>query len=293
MAKLPLNDNSFSGPRQPRVASRKLTLLPLIAATYFMVAGGPYGLEDVIGKTGYSMALLILVVTPVLWSLPTALMVSELSAALPQEGGFYVWVRRGMGPFWGFQEAWLTLTGSIFEMALYPTLFVAYLGRFAPRAIAGTRGTLLALAMIAACAAWNFLGARAVGEGTLWLNALLFAPFLAIVAIAATRHAAPAGAAAPSQHVDLFGGILIAMWNYMGWDNVSTIANEVDRPQRTYPLAMVGALILVTASYVLPVAAVAHARLDVGMWTAGDWVDAGRILGGGIRATLAWPPREQ
>ena len=40
--------------------------------------------------------------------------------------------------------------------------------------------------MIAACAAWNFIGAKAVGEGTLWLNALLFAPFLAIVAIAAT-----------------------------------------------------------------------------------------------------------
>jgi hypothetical protein len=32
--------------------SRKLTLLPLIAATYFMVAGGPYGLEDLIGKAG-------------------------------------------------------------------------------------------------------------------------------------------------------------------------------------------------------------------------------------------------
>ena len=68
-------------------------------------------------------------------------MVSELAPRFPDEGGFYIWVRRGMGPFWGFQESWLTLTGSVFEMALYPTLFVAYLGRFAPRVTAGHRGS--------------------------------------------------------------------------------------------------------------------------------------------------------
>ena len=130
-----------------------------------MVAGGPYGLEEVIGKTGYRLALAILVLTPLLWSLPTALMVSELASALPEEGGFYVWVRRGMGNFWGFQESWLTLTGSIFEMALYPTLFVDYLGHFAPQATAGHRRILLELAMIAACAAWNIAGAQAVGDG--------------------------------------------------------------------------------------------------------------------------------
>ena len=80
-----------------------MTVLPMIAATYFMVAGGPYGLEDIVSKTGYSATLLILVITPLLWSLPTALMVSELATAIPEEGGFYVWVRRGMGPFMGYQ----------------------------------------------------------------------------------------------------------------------------------------------------------------------------------------------
>jgi amino acid transporter len=92
----------------------------LITATYFMVAGGPYGLEDLIGRTGYAAAFAVLILTPLLWSLPTALMVSELATALPEEGGFYVWVRRGLGPFWGFQETWLSLAGSVFDMALYP-----------------------------------------------------------------------------------------------------------------------------------------------------------------------------
>jgi amino acid transporter len=263
--------------------SRKLTLLPLIAATYFMVAGGPYGLEDVIGKAGYRATLIILLLTPLLWSIPTALMVSELAAALPCEGGFYVWVRRGLGPFWGFQESWLTLTGSVFEMALYPTLFVAYLGRFAPEFTRGYRAIGLELGLIAFCAGWNLLGAWAVGEGSIWLNALLFSPFVAIIFFAAMRrHAAMPSASI--QHLDLAGGIVIAMWNYMGWDNLSTIADEVDRPQTTYPLAMFGSVALVIASYLLPVIAVAAARLNPGLWRTGSWVDAGQALGG---STLA------
>lgn len=263
--------------------SRKLTLLPLIAATYFMVAGGPYGLEDLIGKAGYLAAIVILLITPILWSIPTALMVSELAAALPCEGGFYVWVRRGMGPFWGFQESWLTLTGSVFEMALYPTLFVAYLGRFAPQFAMGYRAIALELGIIALCAGWNILGAKAVGEGSIWLNVLLFLPFVALVVIALARK--PAGHAASAlQPLDLEGGIIIAMWNYMGWDNLSTIADEVDRPQTTYPLAMFGSVTLVIASYLLPVIAVAVAQLDPGLWTTGSWVDAGQALGGTMLA---------
>src|SRR5580692_10978958 len=101
-----------------------MRLLPLIGATYFMVSGGPYGLEDIIGFAGYGRALLLLLLLPFVWSLPTALMLGELSAAMPEEGGFYVWVRRAMGPFWGFQEAWLSLAASIFDMAIYPTIFV-------------------------------------------------------------------------------------------------------------------------------------------------------------------------
>src|SRR5271154_2171694 len=133
----------------------KMTLLPMIAATYFMVAGGPYGLEDIVQKTGYRATLLILLITPLLWSLPTAMMVSELATAIPEEGGFYIWVRRGMGRFWGFQETWLTLAGSVFEMALYPNLCIDYIGQFAPGLVAGHRGLILGFAMIALCTAWK------------------------------------------------------------------------------------------------------------------------------------------
>ena len=110
-----------------------------------MVSGGTYGTEEIISGAGYGRGILVLLFLPVLWCLPTAFMIGELSSALPQEGGYYAWVRRGLGNFWGFQEAWLSLAASIFDMAIYPTLFVFYLKQMAPWFGEGNHGVLRGL----------------------------------------------------------------------------------------------------------------------------------------------------
>jgi amino acid transporter len=266
---------------------RKVTLFPLIAAIYLMVAGGPFGLEDIVSKSGYAGAIVILLLTPAAWSLPTALMVSELASALPSEGGYYVWVTRAMGRFWGFQEAWLSLAGSVFDMAIYPTLFVDYLGHFAPTLTAGGRGIWIGAALIAMCALWNLLGAKTVGGSSLAMTIVLLAPFVVLAGYAGFHHAAPGAPAVPLHDVDILGGILVAMWNYMGWDNASTIAGEVDRPQRTYPLAMGAAVALVAVTYVVPIAAVAMTGLDANRWSTGGWADVARaVFGGGAAGSV-------
>ena len=257
---------------------KPVTLFPLIAATYLMVSGGPFGLEDIVSKAGYTGAILILLITPLIWALPTALMVSEMASALPAEGGFYVWAYRSMGPFWGFQEAWLSLVGSVFDMAIYPTLFVGYLGHFAPSLTAGSRGIWIGVAMIAVCAVWNIAGARAVGGGSFVMTALLLAPFAVLAVYAGFHREGGPGQPVPLHNVDILGGILVSMWNYMGWDNASTIAGEVDRPQRTYPRAMFGAVALVALTYVVPVGAVALTGLDANRWSTGGWAEVSRAI---------------
>ena len=97
---------------------RKMHMLPLVAATFFMVSGGPYAIEDILGGAGFKRAILILLLLPIIWSLPTALMIGELASAIPADGGFYIWVRRALGPFWGYQEGWLSLSASVFDMAI-------------------------------------------------------------------------------------------------------------------------------------------------------------------------------
>jgi amino acid transporter len=263
-------------------AIKRATLLPLIAITYCMVAGGPYGLEDLVHAAGYRNAVLLLLITPIIWSFPVTLMVSELSAAIPEDGGYYIWVRRAMGPFWGFQEAWLSLAASIFDMAIYPTLFVSYLARLWPGAQNGNMGTVIGVALILVCVGINLAGIRIVGVGSVAMTAAVLLPFAILVFLGilpATHHAA---ATTQPLKLDLLGGILVCMWNYMGWDNASTIAAEVDRPQRTYPLAMLFSVLLVAATYILPVAAVSHSGIAPESWDTGSWVDVGRTVGGAI-----------
>jgi len=253
-----------------------------VAATFFMVSGGTYGTEDIIHGAGYGMGILILLLTPLLWSLPTAFMIGELSSAVPAEGGYYAWVRRAMGNFWGFQEAWLSVVASIFDMAIYPTLFVAYLTRLFPWFGVGHRGAMVGLAVVTVCALMNIAGIRVVAISSLWLFFLLSAPFAIIVLLAPTKMGALAGAATTpaSSSVGLVGGLLICMWNYMGWDNASTIAAEVRRPQRTYPKAMILAVVVVAVTYVLPFAAMWLTGAPALAFETGSWADLAGLLGG-------------
>ena len=62
----------------------------------------------------------------------------------------------------------------------------------------------------------------------------------------------------------------------MGWDNASTIATEVDRPQRTYPRAILLAVLVVALSYIIPVAAVAFTGLSPRAWETGSWTGTAR-----------------
>jgi amino acid transporter len=270
---------------------RKMSIVPLIAATYFMVAGGPYGIEDILGGAGFLYAILILLILPVLWSLPTALMIGELASAIPAEGGFYIWVRRALGPFWGYQESWLSLSASIFDMAIYPAIFVLYLGKFSPVLTSGWKGYAWSLAVVVVCSLWNLRGAPAVGEGSVWLFVLLLAPFAVFVVLgiwrALTLHPAVQWGVSTSGHASGFGAgsafstaVLVAMWNYMGWDNASTVAGEVENPQRNYPRAMIAATVLVAVTYILPLAAMALAGLSAASFSTGDWTNAAKSLGG-------------
>jgi len=260
-----------------------MRFVALIAATFFMVSGGPYAIEDILGGAGFARAIAILLILPAVWSVPTALMIGELTSAIPADGGFYVWVRRAMGPFWGYQESWLSLSASVFDMAIYPAFAVTYLTKFDPALTANWRGYAWSLAVVALCCGWNLRGARAVGEGSVWMSVALLAPFVMMIGLGLWHGISVHPAVqwgGPGTREAMSTAILVAMWNYMGWDNASTVAEEVEDPQRTYPRAMLVSAGVVTLTYVVPVAAVALAGIAVGSFKTGDWTTAAATMGG-------------
>ena len=99
---------------------------------FFTVSGGPFGLEGLVGSVGPGLALLLLVATPLVYSVPETLLIGELASMLPAEGGYYQWVKRAFGRFAGFLNGWLSWMYSALDMAIYPVLFIQYARWLAP-----------------------------------------------------------------------------------------------------------------------------------------------------------------
>src|SRR5207247_7087189 len=73
---------------------RAIGTLGLVFVLFFCTSGGPYTTETLIHSVGPGLGLLILLVVPVVWSVPEVLIVGELASMLPAEGGYYRWVDR-------------------------------------------------------------------------------------------------------------------------------------------------------------------------------------------------------
>ena len=268
---------------------RSLTTLPLIFVIFFNVSGGAFTLEGLVAGTGPGFALLILLAIPIVWSLPEVLIIGELGSMLPEEGGYYRWVRRAFGPFWAFQNGWYTWLYSLVDMAIYPALLNQYLAWFVPGLSAGARFAI-ALVMIWGAAAINLRGALPVGRVSVAIGAFVLGAFtlVAIFALPHVTHAPWHPMLKPGQGAGagLAVGLSTALWNYIGWDNSSTVGGEVADAGRTYPKALAYALPIVALGYFIPLLPALGAT-DWTTWSDGSWPAIARAATGSAGVVLA------
>ena len=264
-------------------APQRLAFLPFLAVVFFNVSGGPYGMEDAVSVFGPGLALCLLIVTPLLVSLPVALAMAELGSALPEEGGYVAWVARAFGPFWGFQVGWWSWLNSFVDVAVYPALFVDYLRHWHPE-MTTTERAGLALGFIWVLTAVNLAGVRLTGWGAaaLAVGALLPIAWLTLASASHADHAPWVPLAAPGQGLvgGLGLGLAVMMWNYSGWDTPSTVLGETRAPETTYRRALWWALPLIALANVAPVAAGLAATRDWQGWRTGHWPVIASAVGG-------------
>ena len=271
------------------VLRRALTTASLVFVLFFTVSGGAYSTEELVASVGPGLALLIMALVPLFWSLPEVLIVGELASMLPEEGGYYVWVRRAFGPFWAFQNGWWTWMYSLVDMAIYPVLFTQYLAYFVPHLHTAAKWGI-SLAIIWGAAAINLRGAGRVGRTSVIAGALVLGAFL-FVTLGALPHMThtpwhpfvPPGAGISKS---LGVGISIALWNYIGWDNASTVQGEVVDASRSYPKALAITLPLVTLSYLIPLGVTLSASSWT-QWHDGGWPDIARATTGVASPAIA------
>ena len=262
---------------------RRLGLITLAAVMYLTISGGAYGIEDAVRVAGPRLILLLCLIVPLTLSLPTALMAAELTALVPDEGGFYLWVKQAFGPFPAFAEACLTILYAAVDMALYPVLFAAYLSYVVPLPPGGE--VVLAIALVWTSGLLNYLGVRQVGGASAALTAILLAPFLLMVAFGLPRllhFQMPAARAGGANELlaALGGGLTVVIWNFCGWENVSIVAGEIEAPQRNYLRAVWIVLPMVVLGYLLPLMVALSGATDTSQWQTGYFSAVAHELGG-------------
>lgn len=252
---------------------RELTLLPLFGLLYFTVCGGSFGIEPLIGYSGPGLALLLIAITPLVFSLPNVLMVRELNSMMPVEGGYYHWVKQAFGPFAGFLAGWNNWVVSWLDVAIYPVLAVTYLSYFIPALDSGAMiggiflsGPVLrwltAALIIWAISYLQIRGARLSALFTNWLGVFVLLP-LGLLSVLGIFQWIRSGMTAPLPFLpegqSLMGafstGLFVVMWNFMGWELPAVAGDEIVNPRKTYPRAMALTLVATILTYALPVVA--------------------------------------
>jgi amino acid transporter len=278
--------------RASRDARSTLGTFALVFVLFFCTSGGPYTTETLIHEVGPGLGLLILLVVPIVWSIPEVLIVGELASMLPEEGGYYRWVDRAFGRFWAFQNGWLTWMYSLVDMAIYPVLFNQYLKYFVPGLDARLEW-MVSLVVIWGATAINLRGSVRVGRASVFAGAFIVAGFVAL-AIAALPNAShipwrPFASPGSGGMGGLAVGVSIALWNYIGWDNASTVEGEMKDASRGYPRALAFALPLVAFIYFAPLMSTLAAS-DWSQWRDGGWpaIAAAAVHGRAGTFLAAW-----
>jgi amino acid transporter len=262
---------------------RRISFLPLLAIFYGYTAGGPFGFEEIFHSAGPGMALVFLAFVPFFWSIPISLASAELNSILPVEGGFYRWSRAAFGDFWGFQCGWWNWTGTFLLNSLYGVLLMDYLADYFPWITGYTKwaGACLVLCLLA------YLNARGIQIAG-WVSVVLLIAVLIPVAWLCLVslfhwHYNPVTPFAPPGRPfgSVFGqGLALAMWNYAGYEQLSSVSEEMQNPQKTFVRVLAWNTPMNVLTFIVPITFALAVLGNWQQWQTGYIVTASRLIGG-------------
>ncbi|XP_043717848.1 probable polyamine transporter At3g13620 [Telopea speciosissima] len=262
---------------------KKLALLPLIFLIYFEVSGGPFGEEPAVKAAGPLYAILGFLIFPFIWSIPEALITAELATAFPGNGGFVIWAERAFGPFWGNLMGYWKFLSGVINNAAYPVLCADYIKLVFPIFASGPPRIIAICGSTLFLSFLNYTGLAIVGYTAVALGVISMLPFY-IMGFASIPRLHPhrwISMGEPGLKKDWQLYLNTLFWNLNFWDNASTLAGEVNQPQKTFPKALLLAGFLTIVGYLVPLLAATGAlELDQGKWESGFLADAaGMIVG--------------
>jgi len=245
---------------------RPLGFWAVVALIFFEVAGGPFGIEDSVRYGGATLALMGLLILPVIWSIPEALVTAELGTMFPEDSGYVAWVTAAFGPFWGFQGGFLSWISGVIDNSIYPLYLARYLKWFIPILDQTVPQKLFLVMCSVAMTYLNYRGLKVVGRTAVVLTIFILCPFIVLTCLGA--HDVDTSnwfASANHETKDFVAFINVMFWNLNYWDSVSTLAGEIGEVKSVLPRALLTAVVLVCMTYLVPL------LLGVGILGSSDW----------------------
>ena len=219
-----------------------------------------------------------------------ALCYAELGAAFPKAGGPYVYLSRGLGPMWGFLFGWMSsFLDRPVAMAGLGAGFIRFMSFFFPavatplftvrivhQEFTFTAAQPLAAMVVIVVTAINYFSVKFSGRVQVLLTSMKVGTIV-IIAVGGLLLGRRYGVATATPMTPVaMGGIgalltalVPAMWAYNGFNDLGDLGEEIVRPEKNIPRAILlslfgvgGLYLLVNAAYfhVLPVAEVAASQ---------------------------------
>ncbi len=263
-------------------ATKKLRVIQLIAVIFLTISGGAYGLEPLLTYAGKEGAMLLLFITPLLWDVPTIFAILELNSMMPVTGGYYQWVKRALGMRFAFYEGWWTWLYTFVDLAIYPVLFIEYGTYFFPEM--EIYKIPICLIIIWGSAVINIWGIIHVGRLSIIFSVLVIVPFIILFGFGLYQHTGSYALPAPSvKGLDSYSigmALFTVMWNFIGWDNTTTYAEEVEKPVETYLKSLSIAFLIIFTVYFLAVYTAVISDMDLKVLEEQEFPGLGDYLGG-------------
>ncbi|WP_340101116.1 amino acid permease [Salinibaculum salinum] len=187
----------------------------------------------------------------------TALSASELGTAMPRSGGAYYYVNHALGPLLGSVAGWANWLGLAFASAFYMVGFGRYISRIFGASgtigvgpISMTYVTLSALLGGAFFVLINYIGAKETGRLQNIIVILLVA-ILFVFTLLGSLQADPANLPRTATVTETLGTTGFIFVSYLGFVQITSVAEEIKDPGKNLPRAVIGSVVLVTVIYAL------------------------------------------
>lgn len=267
---------------------KKISVFAIAMMVCVTVAGGGFGIEDLVSSVGPGMTMLVFIAIPFVWSIPFGLSSAELSSAYPEDGGMYVWAREGLGEKAGFLSGWCYTIAGFVEPATFAVLSANYLKILLGQIVEINDLTywLLCVALLTVFAIINIVGIKLVSDLATVVSVLACIPFIVMIVLSFMDiNYSPVDPFVPEGmgYIEAAGqGLLIGIWFNTGFETISTMSGDIEDGAKKVPKGILLAIPLISIMYLLWVM---PALSSVGHWEQWSsetfsFVEIGGMIGG-------------